>query len=198
MAKRDMEIQVDLGMNMMLLHRAIGQPPVIEYADKMGLLTYEEPGGYRVTPNKDDNIDGPDAQALELRREKLRRMIIRDRSFPSMLIYNLKNEANQPPNEDDIKNIQMVHNLDPSRIITYNSDRNRQIPYYERMENDPFKLHMRPFDEKLYYEKWWDHHHWYAYPGYVDINYNNPRFYLRGVVNAPTSASTAGFTVPTG
>lgn len=185
MAKRDMEIQVELGMNMMLLHRAIGQPLVIEYSDKMGLLTYEEPGGYRVTDNKDDNIEGPDAQALELRREKLRRMIIRDRSFPSMLIYNLKNEAKLPPDEDDIGNIRMVYNLDPSRIITYNSGRNVQIPYYEVMKNDPFKLHMRPFDEQLYYGKWWDHHHWYAYPGYVDVNYNNPQFYLRGVVNAP-------------
>lgn len=187
MARRDMEVQVELGMNMMLLHRAIGQPQVIEHADKMGLLTYEEPGGYRVTPNKEDNIDGPDAQALELRREKLRRMIIRDRSFPSMLIYNLKNEATQPPDEDDINNIRMVYNLDPSRIITYNSGRNVQIPYNEVMKNDPFKLHMRPFDEQLYYGKWWDHHHWYAYPGYVDVNYNNPQFYLRGVVNAPTA-----------
>ncbi len=185
MAKRDMDLLADLGMNMMLLHRAIGQPPVIEYADEWGLFTYEEPGGYRVTSNKKDNIDGPDDQALELRREKLRRMTIRDRSFPSMLIYNLINEASEPPTEDDIKNVQLVHDLDPSRIITYNSDRNRQLPYYERMENDPFKLHMRPFDDHLYYKKWWDHHHWYAYPGYVDINYNNPKFYLRGVVNAP-------------
>lgn len=79
----------------------------------------------------------------------------------------------------------MVHELDPSRIITYNSDRNRQLEYYERMENDPYKLHMQPFDDKLRYEGWWDHHHWYAYPGYVDVNYNNPQFYLRGVVNAP-------------
>jgi len=185
MAKRDMEILVDLGMNMMLLHRAIGQPPVIEYADTMGLLTYEEPGGYRVTPNRRDSIDGPDSQALELRREKLRRMIIRDRSFPSMVIYNLKNEAELLPDEDDIQNTQMVHELDPSRIITYNSDRNRQIPYNEVKENDPNKLHMRPFDEKLHYTGWWDHHHWYAYAGYVDINYNNPQFYLRGVINAP-------------
>ncbi|MGC9342192.1 MAG: sugar-binding domain-containing protein, partial [Bacteroidales bacterium] len=93
MAKRDMKQLVDMGLNMMLLHRAIGQPEVIEYSDTMGLLTYEEPGGYRVTPNEDDNIEGPDPQALELRREKLRRMVIRDRSFPSILIYNLKNEA---------------------------------------------------------------------------------------------------------
>ncbi len=185
MAQRDMELLVDLGLNMMLLHRAIGQPQVIEYADTMGLFTYEEPGGYQLAPNKDDKIDGPDEQARVLRREKLRRMVIRDRSFPSMLIYNLKNEARLAPDEDDIRNTQMVHKLDPSRIITYNSDRNRDIPYYERMESDPFKLHMRPFDEKLYYDGWWDHHHWYAYAGYVDLNYNNPQFYLRGVVNAP-------------
>jgi hypothetical protein len=172
-------------MNMMLLHRAIGQPPVIEYADEMGLLTYEEPGGYRVAPNRGDDIEGPDEQALELRREKLKRMVIRDRSFPSMLIYNLKNEARNPPDEDDVKNVQLVHKLDPSRIITYNSDRNRQTDYWVVTENDPYKLHMRPFDEKLHYGGWWDHHHWYAYAGYVDINYNNPQFYLRGVVNAP-------------
>ncbi|MDX1699593.1 MAG: glycoside hydrolase family 2 TIM barrel-domain containing protein [Melioribacteraceae bacterium] len=183
MAQRDMETMVDLGMNMMLLHRAMGQPPVIEYSDKMGLITYEEPGGYGVTPNEDDDIDGPDEQALELRREKLRRMIIRDRSFPSMIIFSLKNGTNFLPTEDDVKNIQLVHELDPSRIITYNSGRNRTIPYYERLEKDPIKLHMRPFDDHVYYEKWWDHHHGYAYPGYVDINYSNPRFYLRGVVD---------------
>ncbi|MFC2113245.1 glycoside hydrolase family 2 protein [Bacteroidota bacterium] len=185
MARRDMEALVDLGLNMMLLHRAIGQPPVIEYADTMGLLTYEEPGGYRITPNEEDNIEGPDQQAFEWRREKLRRMVIRDRSFPSMLIYNLKNEATKPSDEDDVRNVQMVHNLDPSRIITYNSDRNRQLEYFEKINSDPYKLHMRPFDDKLYYEGWWDQHHWFAYPGYVDGNYNNPDFYLRGVVNAP-------------
>ena len=73
--------------------------------------------------------------------------------------------------------------MDPSRIVTYNSGRNRTIPYYVRLEKDPIKLHMRPFDDHVYYEKWWDHHHGYAYPGYVDINYSNPRFYLRGVVD---------------
>ncbi|HDS07037.1 MAG TPA: hypothetical protein ENO05_05360, partial [Bacteroides sp.] len=185
MARKDMEMLSDLGLNMMLLHRAIGQPPVMEYADTMGLLTYEEPGGYRVTANRWDSIEGPDQQALELRRIKLERMIIRDRSLPSMIIYNLKNEAEKAPDEDDIRNVRLVHELDPSRIITYNSDRNREIPYYEVMEDDPYKLHMRPFDDNLYYGGWWDHHHWYAYAGYVDVNYNNPEFYLRGVVNGP-------------
>jgi len=186
MAQRDMEILVDLGYNMMLLHRAIGQPPVMEYSDRMGLLTYEEPGGYRIMPNKQDNIDGPDDQAFVWRREKLRRMVIRDRSLPSMVIYNLKNEAAKPPDEDDISNMRMVHELDPGRIITYNSDRNRDIPYNERIEPDPYKLHLRPFDDTLYDVGWWDQHHWFGYSGYVDDNYENPRYYLRGVVDAPT------------
>ena len=186
MANRELEILVKLGYNMMLLHRAIGQPPVMEYADKYGLMTYEEPGGYMVTPNEEDKIDGPDAQALELRREKLRRMILRDRSYPSMVIYNLKNESQIKPTEDDYNNMKMVYSLDPSRILTYNSDRNREIPYFERIENDPYKVHMKPFDDKLYYN-WWDQHHWMSYPGYVDLMYRNPQFYLRGVVNAPTT-----------
>ena len=191
MAERDMKSLVDLGFNMMLLHRAIGQPPVMDYADRMGLFTYEEPGGYRVTPNRQDNIDGPDEQALDWRREKLKRMIIRDRSCPSMIIYNLKNEARKDPDDDDIRNVLMVHNLDPARIITYNSGRNRTIPYNERIEPDPFKLHMRPFDNTLHYEGWWDQHHWFAYAGYVDENYNNPRYYVRGVVDAPTAPVAA-------
>ncbi len=185
MAERDMEALIDLGYNMMLLHRAIGQPPVIDYADRMGLFTYEEPGGYMLLENRQDDIDGPDQQAYELRREKLRRMVIRDRSLPSMIIYNLINEARKEPEPDDVVNIKMVHELDPSRIVTYNSDRNRTIDYNVRIKPDPFKLHMLPFDDTLYYHGWWDQHHWYAYAGYADLNYNNPRYYVRGVVDAP-------------
>jgi hypothetical protein len=185
MAQRDKEALQEMGLNMMLLHRAIGQPPVMEYADKSGLLTYEEPGGYRVAPNPEDNIDGPNDQALEWRLIKLARMVIRDRSLPSMVIYNLKNEARKPPDNDDYANVQMVHDLDPSRIVTYNSDRNRDIPYYEGRGADPYKLHMLPFDETMYISGWFDQHHWFGYSGYVDQNYNHPGDYLRGSVGAP-------------
>ncbi|HUT64306.1 MAG TPA: glycoside hydrolase family 2 TIM barrel-domain containing protein, partial [Anaerolineae bacterium] len=180
MAKRDMEALVDLGYNMMLLHRAIGQPPVMDYADRMGLLTYEEPGGYRIMPNRQDNIDGPDDQARAWRKEKLRRMIIRDRSLPSMIIYNLKNEAREDtPNEYDYDCMKMVHDLDPSRILTYNSDRNVDHPAIVNIPDDPQKLWMKPYDNTFYYHGWWDQHHWFAHAGYVDDNYNHPTFYLR-------------------
>lgn len=187
MAQRDMKTIFDLGLNTMLMHRAIGQPLVFNYADSTGLFTYEEPGGYRIMPNKKDSIYGPDDQAKKWRSEKLRRMVIRDRSFPSLIIYNLKNEETNLPNNDDIKDILMVHKLDPSRIITYNSGNgigeNYHIDYYTEKPNDPMELHMLPFNPSLIYGGWWDQHHWYAYSGYTDEMYRNPKFYLRGVIN---------------
>ena len=179
MAKKDIETCIDLGYNMMLYHRAIGEPNSMDYCDLYGVYSYEEPGGYRVMPNREDNIDGPDGQAFVWRREKLRRMVIRDRSRPSLLIYNLKNEASNPPDEDDERNMRMMFDLDPSRIITYNSDWNRTIGPADVLEKDPFKLHLLPFDPTFRYHGWWDQHHWFEHAGYVDDNYNNPRFYLR-------------------
>ena len=188
MAKRDMNTMYDLGMNTMLMHRAIGQPGVMDYADAAGLFTYEEPGGYRVTANRRDKITGPDDQALKLRSEKLRRMVIRDRSLPSMIIYNLKNEETAVPSEDERKDMQMVHALDPTRIVTYNSgnDQGKSGPeYYADRTVDPMELNILPLDPKLNEGGWWDHHHWYAYSGYTDEMYRNPKFYNRGVIDGP-------------
>ena len=128
MAKREMNVLFELGFNTMNLHRAIGPPLVFNYLDSAGLFAYEEPGGYRVTANRADKIEGPDEQALKIRKEKLRRMIIRDRSFPSLIIVNLKNAETVPPSDDDKKNMLMVHELDPSRIVTYNSGNGKKNP----------------------------------------------------------------------
>ncbi|HYQ55828.1 MAG TPA: glycoside hydrolase family 2 TIM barrel-domain containing protein, partial [Draconibacterium sp.] len=190
MKKRDAEAMFDLGMNTMLMHRAIGQPGVFEYADENGFFTYEEPGGYRVTPNRRAGIEGPDEQAYKLREEKLRRMVIRDRSFPSLIIYNLKNEATNPPIDKDIEDMKMVHELDPGRVITYNSGSdqiNSDVEYFNYKPNDPFELHMLPFNQELIYGGWWDQHHWYPYSGYHDEMYQNPRFFVRGVINGARS-----------
>ncbi len=187
MAKREIDVLYDLGFNMMNLHRAIGPPRVFDYADSAGIFTYQEPGGYRVTANRIDKIDGPDEQAFEWRREKLRRMIIRDRSFPSLIIVNLKNAETIPPSEDDKKNMLMVHELDPTRIVTYNSGNDKKDPlinYYIDRPDDPFELHMLPLNPSLIIGGWWDHHHSYAYSGYTDDMYRNPKFFHRGVLNA--------------
>ena len=192
MAERDMAAMIDLGMNTMLMHRAIGQPGVFDYGDAHGFFTYEEPGGYRVTPNPKEGIEGPDEQALEWRREKLRRMVVRDRSFPSLTIYNLKNESRTPPTKEDIEDMKMVHDMDPSRIITYNSgsdlaNANKGEYYNAFKDHDPMNLLIAPFEPALDYNGWWDQHHWFGYSGYVDEMYRNPKFYLRGVVNSSRS-----------
>ena len=56
---------------------------------------------------------------------------------------------------------------------------------------DPFELHMLPYNLSLIYGGWWDNHHSYAYSGYTDEMYRNPKFYHRGVIDAER------FTLPT-
>lgn len=180
MARRDMEAARQLGFNMMLYHRAIGQPVSMAVADEMGVLSYEEPGGYLCNPGGQTDAGVRMAPvpefAREWRREKLRRMVLRDRSCPSLAIYNIDDLSWNPPGEDDIANIRMVHTLDPSRPITYNCIIKPVIP---NEKENPFKLHMLPFDESLHYHGWIAPYHFAAHAGYIDEYYNNPRNYLR-------------------
>lgn len=172
-AKKDMETAISLGFNMMLYHRAIGQPPSIEMADETGMLAYEEPGGYLCRP-------GPDATAQAWRSEKLRRMVIRDRSHPSMVIFNIDDLSYAAPTEIDKQNITLAHTLDPSRIVTYNCIIAPKIP---EVPDDPMKMHMKPFDQKLYYHGWTSPYHLIRWGGYLDEFYRNPRYYLRYVID---------------
>jgi len=175
MVKRNTETLLKLGFNMFIMNQCMVQPSATDACDEAGILTHSDPGGYRCN-------DRPTEKAKIWRREKLKRMIIRDRSKPSWVLTLLKEETSVEPSEDDILNMRMVHDLDPTRILVYNSDRNRNIGRFERLEKDPFKLHMRPFDDKLYYHGWWNHHHFIPTAGWLDEYYNNPRFYIRGQV----------------
>jgi len=181
MLKRNMDLLQEMGFTMFLMNQAIGQEYAIQACDEVGIVSYEGIGGYRCN-------DDPDAQTQVWRREKARRMAMRDRSYPSLIIYVMKCETHTPPSEDDKNNMKMIHELDPVRIIAYNSDRDRSQPETTNLKNDPYKMHMRPFDDKLHYYGWWNHHHWLA-GGYFDEYYNNPRFYLRSSVVHGDSAS---------
>ena len=174
MAWRDMKIARELGFNMMLYHRAIGQPVSMDVADEMGVLTYEEPGGYLCNPMPDDT-------AKIWRREKLRRMVMRDRSRPSMVIYNMDDLSIKAPVADDIANITMMHELDPSRIKTYNCIIKPEVPKYR--EDDPEKLHMLPYDDTQYTHGWTCPYHLVRWPGWLDDYYENPRYYARYVLD---------------
>ena len=154
LAERQIRTAKAYGLNMLNFHRAIGQPLVLNEADRMGLLYFEEPGCY---------VDGSADQFSELLvREKLLRMVKRDRSHPSLVIYNMINEqwekynANKDPKlYDNFKNdMAAAHKIDPSRVIVLASAWARKPAGAE----EPVKLNMMPFDDRQHYSGWWDFH----------------------------------------
>jgi Beta-galactosidase/beta-glucuronidase len=128
----------------------------LDYADELGLLYYEEPGGNQYPANRFDDDDMQSHFYFGYRNEKLRRMIRRDRNHPSLIIYNMHNERGAYPQAEDYRQMRMGHELDPTRIMTYNSS-NGENPLNEH--NTRFKLHLMPYDTAFYDYGWWDRHH---------------------------------------
>jgi hypothetical protein len=90
----------------------------LQKADELGLILYEEPGGFHTGGQGYDVAETPFSAALML--EKLRRMIIRDRNHPSLLFYNLGNEdAWFPPLRQ--QGLTMVSELDGTRLVSNSS-----------------------------------------------------------------------------
>ena len=156
LARRQVQIAKDLGLNMLNFHRTIGQPNVLDYADELGLLYFEEPGGNQYPANRFDDNDMQSRFYFGFRNEKFARMIRRDRSHPSLIIYNMHNERGAYPQAEDYRQMRMGHELDPTRILTYNSS-NGDNPMNEH--NTRFKLHLMPNDTTFYDYGWWDRHH---------------------------------------
>lgn len=169
LAEKQVRIAKQFGLNMLNFHRAIGNPVVLDRADELGLLYYEEPGAHK-------SVDGePFGQPLA--REKLLRMVRRDRSHPSLVIYNLINEwdsRNPRPNPAEVARHQddmaAAHRLDPSRVITHTSAWARANDAEE-----PGKLHFRPFDQRPYFNGWYDVHHAGGPATWNDSLFRSPR-----------------------
>ena len=169
-----------LGLNMLNFHRTIGQQNVLDYADELGLLYFEEPGGNSYP----DNLFNPRSELekkqtgfyLAARTEKFLRMVRRDRSHPSLVIYNMHNERGAAPQLVDRMEMMAGHIMDESRIITYNSC-NGNI---KLNEPDPkFKLHLLPYDTTFYDYGWFDQHHAGGPGVYHDNLYSNPLQYAK-------------------
>lgn len=161
-----------LGMNMLNFHRGIGQTSIMDLADELGILIYEEPGGYR--PGKSDF-------AKKWKREKLLRMVKRDRNHPSLVITNMINESARDPFPNEINDIRNAHKIDPTRCITFTSTffgpklYNGMCP----VTPTPIKMHMLPNDTTIYYQGWWDKHHADGPGVYKDEFYKSKEDFLR-------------------
>ncbi len=179
LARKQVAIAKKLGLNMLNFHRTIGQQNVLDYADEMGLLYFEEPGGNQYPADRYQATDSLGKMQANFyfaaRDEKLFRMIRRDRNHPSLVIYNMHNERGAQPQGRDRQQMLAAHRLDDSRIITYNSS-NGDI----KIGPDPrFKLHLLPYDFTFRDYGWFDQHHAGGPGTYHDNLYSNPTKYLR-------------------
>lgn len=137
MAIKSVKAAKEIGHNGINFHRQIGEPLIMEQADKLGLYLYEEPGGIKSGDlswlasiprflfdrnNKTEKVfkieNNPLAKALA--EEKLNRMIIRDRNHPSILFYCLSNE-DKLYTDYRAHLLKLANRLDDSRMIINSS-----------------------------------------------------------------------------
>ena len=153
LAKKQITIAKQLGLNCLNFHRHMGQEMLLELADEMGLLYYAEPGGYKT------GIAG--AFTADWNRERMLRMIKQFRSHPSLVIYNMINESTRDPLPHEYDDIRSFHQLDETRIITFTSTNFTPKYYNGKLDvavEKPVKMHMLPYDTTLYFKGWWDEH----------------------------------------
>lgn len=179
LARKQVETAKALGLNMLNFHRTIGQANVLDYADELGLLYFEEPGGNSYPANLFAATDSLGKQQtafyLATRTEKLLRMVRRDRNHPALVIYNLHNERGAPPEAPDRAEMSAAHALDETRMLTYNSSNGDPT----LGPNPRFKLHLRPYDARFYDYGWFDQHHAGGPGVYNNALYAGPGKYLR-------------------
>ena len=151
LAERQVTAARSLGMNMVNFHRNIGSVEALNAADSIGLLYLEEPGGFHSATH--------DPFMRKMAATKLNRMVHRDRSHPSLVIYNLINEWGGTNAVDTaltmkrFNDMRHAHAIDPSRIMTFTSG------WATRQDDDEFaKANMQPFDSTLHLKGWYDNH----------------------------------------
>ena len=164
MAARQVSMAKKIGLNCLNHHRTIGDPKTMEEADKQGLFYYEEAGG----------CEGyeADAFAFAMNREKLLRMVKRDRSHPSTIHYNMANEPGLMRNEGQKRDMLDAHKLDPTRTITWGSGGTMG-----HKGHSPGKLWMKPLDMTQYDYGWRDAHNAGVSDAYIDTLYSGPGKY---------------------
>jgi hypothetical protein len=96
---------------MMHLHRQIGHPQVLEWADELGLLLFEEPGGPIF-----DQSHHTDYPGIKLLLRQLADMVVRDRNHPSLVGWGMANENILDDGVID-QMMQTTRQLDATRVI---------------------------------------------------------------------------------
>lgn len=172
LARRHIQSAFDLGMNMLNFHRCKGNELLLSLADEMGILYYQEPGGYSSHRTKEstdltgitDLKFGGDLNSL-----RFLRMVEHDRNHPSLVYYNMVNEPGWDPDEQAKETLIKSHRIDPTRFKSYGSG------FMTVGQKQANKIHMIPYDSTLYSYGYCDQHNAGESQGvYLDENYNSP------------------------
>jgi beta-galactosidase/beta-glucuronidase len=91
-AEKEVRAAKGLGLNTLSCHRTCCTPALLDAADRLGLMIYEEPGG---APRERPPQPQSPAEAFERQAflEKLDRLVVRDRNHPALIWWNMANEA---------------------------------------------------------------------------------------------------------
>ncbi|MGV8092556.1 MAG: PA14 domain-containing protein [Mangrovibacterium sp.] len=177
LARKHIESAFALGQNMLNFHRCQGNTLLLNLADEMGMLYYEEPGGYsssRFKPGGKLEKKKNKELAQNLNSQRFLRMVKRDRNHPSLVYYNMVNEPGWSPNEEAKRDMMEAHKLDPTRFKSYGSG------FMTPGKDQSVKLHMLPYDSIQRTIGYCDVHNAGNSPGvYTDELYNSPLDFTR-------------------
>jgi hypothetical protein len=134
MAQKEVLAAQTLGLNCLQFHRNLGHPNVLNQQDQLGLLRYEEPGdgeavfgtnisGADIAPTNFAGVGGAPVTFLQqYEADKILAMVKRDRSHPSLVVYDIQNEF-QPclTNASIFWLFQQIRQMDPSRTVVLHS-----------------------------------------------------------------------------
>jgi len=139
MAVKSISAIKEVGHNMLSFHRRIGDKQLMNLSDSIGVFLYEEPGGLHFESDSDTTF------IVRFMREKIKRMIVRARNHPGMLIYSLSNEDYgwSPWRRDYML---MINQMDDSRFVVNSSGYDARLnfhikPYKKEIEKDYIDEH---------------------------------------------------------
>ena len=147
-AWRNIQAVKSMGHNSLNFHRRAGDRRLFENADSMGVYIYQEPGGFHCG-GQGCNIDTFRFAKAQM-YERVRRLAIRDRNHPSLLIYSLSNEDNVWSHTRE-NAMRIIHGLDSTRLIVNTSGGN------SGRFSDGGIAHIRPYDDEVRND-YYDHH----------------------------------------
>ena len=119
--RRDMEIIKELGANFVRTSHYVQDKSILEAADELGLLVWEEIPNIKIY----DYTPGPQTETGDSRYTRkyidnclaaMEEMILRDRNHPSIVIWGIGDDLTGYPYIEDLKEINdKAHHLDPTR-----------------------------------------------------------------------------------